>query len=167
MDILSFIGLFFLLLIASLFSFLETASVAISEHKLISLADEEIWASYALKLKQQLERVLIFSLFGNSFFNALVTTLSTMLVLKIFGAGHELVLSLSTLLVTLMIIIFSEAAPKIIASKAPVTVLRTVAVPLYFLFVVTQPLIWFIDKFVYFITTNNIYENNIIQEISL
>jgi Mg2+/Co2+ transporter CorB len=152
MDILSFIGLFFLLLIASLFSFLETASVAISEHKLISLADEEIWSSYALKLKQQLERVLIFSLFGNSFFNALVTTLSTMLVLKIFGAGHELVLSLSTLLVTLMIIIFSEAAPKIIASKAPVTVLRTVAVPLYFLFVVTQPLIWFIDKIVYFIT---------------
>ena len=57
MDILSFIGLFVLLLVASLFSFLETASVAISEHKLIALADEEVWASYALKLKRQLERV--------------------------------------------------------------------------------------------------------------
>ncbi len=148
----SLIGLFLLLLIASLFSFLETASVAISEHRLISLSEKQRWANYALILKRQLEKVLIFSLFGNSFFNALVTTLSTMLVLNIFGNGHQLILSMATLIVTLMIIIFSEAAPKIIASKAPVHVLKLVAIPLYYLFIVTKPLIWFIDKIVYAIT---------------
>lgn len=148
----SILGLFFLLLVASLFSFLETASVAISEHRLISLSEKHRWANYALILKRQLEKVLIFSLFGNSFFNALVTTLSTMLVLDIFGNGHQMILSIATLIVTLMIIIFSEAAPKIIASKAPLHVLKLVAIPLYYLFIVTKPLIWFIDKIVYAIT---------------
>lgn len=152
MLVFSLIGLFLLLLIASLFSFLETASVAISEHRLISLSEKQRWAHYALILKQQLEKVLIFSLFGNSFFNALVTTLSTMLVLNIFGNGHQLILSVATLIVTLMIIIFSEAAPKIIASKAPLHVLKFIAIPLYYLFIVTKPLIWFIDKIVYGIT---------------
>ena len=149
---LSVAGLFFLLLIASLFSFLETASVAISEHRLISLAGKHRWAHYALLLKKQLEQVLIFSLFGNSFFNALVTTLSTMLVLHAFGNDHQLILSAATLFVTLMIIIFSEAAPKIIASKIPLHVLKLIAFPLYYLFIVTKPLIWFIDKIVYAIT---------------
>ncbi len=152
MYLLSCLGLFILLLVASLFSFLETASVAVSEHRLISLAEKHKWAGYALLLKKQLEKVLIFSLFGNSFFNALVTTLSTMLVLQLFGSGHQLILSLATLFVTLMIIIFSEAAPKIIASKAPVHVLRLVSIPLYYLFIITKPLIWFIDVIVYGIT---------------
>ena len=76
--------------------------------------------------------MLIFSLFGNSFFNALVTTLSTMLVLKIFGTGHELVLSLSTLLVTLMIIIFQRLHLKLLHLKRLLLVLRAVAIPLYF-----------------------------------
>lgn len=147
-----FVGLFLLLLIASLFSFLETASVAISEHRLISLAQQKNWAKRALQLKHKLDAVLIFSLFGNSFFNALVTTLSTMLVLQIFGEGHQLILSLATLFVTLMIIIFSEATPKIIASKNPLLVLQLIAVPLYYLFVFSKPLIWLIDKVVYLIT---------------
>lgn len=149
--ILKIAGLFGLLLVASLFSFLETASVAISEHRLISLAGKEYWAVYALKLKRRLEPVLIFSLFGNSFFNALVTTLSTMLVMQLFARSH-LALTLATLIVTLMIIIFSEATPKIIAAKMPITVLKFVAIPLYYLFIVTQPLIWLIDKIVYIIT---------------
>ncbi len=152
MYIFYFIGLFILLLIASLFSFLETASVAISEHRLISLAESKNWAKRALQLKRQLEKVLIFSLFGNSFFNALVTTLSTMLVLQIFGEGHQLILSLATLFVTLMIIIFSEAAPKIIASKNPLLILKLVALPLFYLFIFSKPLIWLIDKIVYLIT---------------
>lgn len=152
MFLLSCVGLIVLLLIASLFSFLETASVAISEHRLISLSEKCIWASYALRLKKQLEKVLIFSLFGNSFFNALVTMLSTMLVLHLFGDGHQLILSFATLFVTLMIIIFSEATPKIIASKNPLLVLRLIAIPLYYLFILSKPLIWLIDRIVYMIT---------------
>ncbi|MEN9946734.1 MAG: hypothetical protein RLZZ293_1120 [Pseudomonadota bacterium] len=150
--IFNWLSLIVLLIIASLFSFLETASVAISEHKLISLAQTQLWATYALKLKRKLEQVLIFSLFGNSFFNALVSTISTMLVIKIFGDGQQLILSIATLIVTLLIIIFSEATPKIIASRDPVIVLRLIAIPLYFVFILTRPIIWLIDQIVYLLT---------------
>src|SRR5579863_6055535 len=59
------IVLLLVLLMGSLFSLLETAAVAISEHKLEALKDQKIWARYAYLLKKELEKVLIFSLFGN------------------------------------------------------------------------------------------------------
>jgi Mg2+/Co2+ transporter CorB len=152
MELFRLISLLILLLLASLFSFLETATVAISEHRLLVMAREHRWAQLALRLKHQLEQVLIFSLFGNSLFNAMLTTVSTMLVLDTFGGGNPWILPGSTLGVTLLIIIFSEAAPKIIAAKAPVAVLRIITIPLYYLFRLSRPLIWGIDKIVYLIT---------------
>lgn len=142
-------ALLLILFIASIFAALETATVAISEHRLIALSQERVWARYALKLKYELDRIIIFSLFGNSLFNAALTTLSTMLVIESFGDGGHLVLTAATLFVTLIIIIFSEATPKIIASKSPLNVLRFVAIPLYYVFLVCKPIIWLIDRIIY------------------
>lgn len=147
-----FLILLIVLLIASLFSCLETAVVAVSEHRLISLSRDHLWASYALKLKRNLDKVLIFSLFGNSLFNAALTTLSTMLFLEEFANSGHMMLTLITLFVTLIIIIFSEAAPKIIASKVSLQVLRWISIPLYYIFWLSSPVIWLIDRIVYAFT---------------
>lgn len=138
-----------ILFIASVFACLETATVAVSEHRLISLAKTKSWAKYALMLKKELDRILIFSLFGNSLFNAALTTLSTMLILEAVKDSGHWVLTVATLLVTLVIIIFSEATPKIIASKSPLNVLRFISMPLYYVFIVSKPIIWLIDRIVY------------------
>lgn len=145
---------FAVLLLASLFSLLETAIVAISEHKLKSLMATKVWASYAIKLKNQLEPVLIFSLFGNSLFNAIFTTITTVLVVDTLGnsISKNLVLPVVTLCVAIFIIIFSEATPKIIAAKSPAVILGVISIPLYYLFYILKPLIWLIDKIVYLIT---------------
>lgn len=142
------------LVLASLFSLLETATVAISEHRLEALKKQKIWAKYAFLLKQELEKVLIFSLFGNSLFNAIFTMLTTVLVAKIITkpSAGGIVLPITTLLIALFIIIFSEALPKIIAAKNPALVLKLIAVPLYFTFKICRPVVWLIDKIVYFIT---------------
>lgn len=149
MYILYFLTLLVVLLLASTFACLETAVVAVSEHRLLSLAQNNLWASYALRLKRQLEKILIFSLFGNSLFNAALTTLSTMLFLEAFTTSSHLMLTGITLLVTLIIIIFSEAAPKIIASKISLQVLRWIAIPMYYIFLLSSPVIWLIDRIVY------------------
>ncbi len=143
-----------ILVMASLFSFLETATVAISEHKLESLKDEKLWAYYAYKLKKRLEKVLIFSLFGNSLFNAIFTTLTTVLVAHLLHNRYEkgVILPLTTLFIALIIIIFSEAMPKIIAARNPTLTLKVVAIPSYYLFRVSSPVIWLIDKIVYSMT---------------
>ena len=141
------------LIIASLFSFLETATVAVSKHRLESLKEEAIWAKYAFLLKQNLEKVLIFSLFGNSLFNALFTTLTTVLILDLISGliPKELLLPVATLFIALFIIIFSEAVPKIIAAKSPINILRIISIPLYYVFIICKPIIWLIDKIVFVI----------------
>jgi Mg2+/Co2+ transporter CorB len=141
------------LVLASLFSFLETATVAISKHRLESLKNEAIWAKYAFLLKQNLEKVLIFSLFGNSLFNALFTTLTTVLILDLISGFmiKGLLLPITTLIIAFFIIIFSEAVPKIIAAKSPINTLKIISLPLYYVFIVCRPIIWFINKIVYVI----------------
>ncbi|MBP9742937.1 MAG: DUF21 domain-containing protein [Burkholderiales bacterium] len=142
-----------IIICASLFSFLETAMVAISEHKLKLLQNKFKWAKYAYKLKQQLNSVLIFSLFGNSLFNAVFTTLTTMLItVLLYNLSAQLVLPAATLLVAFIIIIFSEALPKIIASKSPLQTLRIVIYPAYYLFIISKPLVWLLDKMIHYMT---------------
>lgn len=146
--------LLLILLIASLFSFLETAVVAVSEHKLDALREEKTWARYAYLLKNELEKVLIFSLFGNSLFNAIFTTLTTVLVAGIVHnkSRSDIILPITTLFIALVIIIFSEAVPKVIAARNPTQVLKIIALPLYYVFKICKPIIWLIDKLVYSIT---------------
>lgn len=147
--------IFTVLVIASLFSLLETATVAISIYKLDALKEKYIWALYAYKLKKKLELILIFSLFGNSLFNAILTTYTTVIITSLFHnfGSSNLILAISTLIVTFMIIVFSEALPKIIAARIPLTVLKYVSIPMYYTFVILQPLIWLIHKFIYGITS--------------
>lgn len=141
------------LFIGSLFSALETATVAISEYRLISLQEEHLWARYAYKLKQELNKVLLFSLFANSLFNTIFTTLSTIVMSALLINLHlHYILPLSTLIVAFFIIIFSEAVPKIIAAKSPVNTLKLIAIPMYYLFMVCRPIVFFISHIVFQIT---------------
>ena len=146
------LALFLALICGAIFSSVETAIVAIPESKLTSLAKRDLWAKYALKLKKELQKVLIFNLFGNSLANAALTTVSTAVFLSALGDVSSLSLTLVTLFITFVIIVFSEATPKVIASKSPTKVLRIFALPIYSLFILSKPVIWFIDLIVYSIT---------------
>lgn len=151
--LISVILVLFVLLIASLFSFLETAIVAVSEYRLKALKEKYIWAKFAYKLKKELNQVLIFSLFGNSLANTAFTTLSTFLLVSALGLiSQDLVLPFATIIIALFIIIFSEALPKIIAAKVPILTLKLVAIPAYYLFFLSRPVIWLIDKLILAIT---------------
>jgi Mg2+/Co2+ transporter CorB len=146
-------SLIIILFIASLFSALETATVAISEHRLLSLQSGHLWARYAYKLKSDLNKVLLFSLFANSLFNTIFTAISTIIVTALLYQLHsEYILPISTLIIAFFIIIFSEAIPKIIAAKAPIATLKLIAIPMYYLFLVCRPIVLFINQIVYQIT---------------
>jgi Mg2+/Co2+ transporter CorB len=151
--LLSLIGIFIVLAIGGLFSFLETATVAVSEYRLKALKEKHLWASYAYKLKLELNQVLIFSLFGNSLANTVFTTLSTFLLVHVLRDVDEgLILPIATVIVALLIIIFSEALPKIIAAKSPILTLKIVSIPAYYVFIVSRPIIWLIDRMILTIT---------------
>ena len=150
-----------ILIIASLFSLLETSVVSITEYKLKMLKEKYLWAKYAYKLKHELNKVLIFSLFGNSLFNAAFTTITTVLVADLLiDFTRGIILPLTTILIAFIIIVFSEALPKIIAAKSPVVVLSFIAIPLYYIFIFSKPIIWALDRIVYTITKLFSINNN-------
>lgn len=149
----SLILILIVLAVAGLFSCLETATIAVSEYSLKSLKERHLWAAFAYRLKQELNQILIFSLFGNSLANTAFTTLSTFLIVSFLHPSEQKVLlPVITLIIALFIIIFSEALPKIIAAKAPVLTLKIVAIPAYYIFIVSRPVIWMIDRLIYYIT---------------
>lgn len=152
MQLTLYIALIFALMCGAMFSSVETAIVAIPESKLVSLAKQSLWAEYAIKLKSELQKVLIFNLFGNSLANAALTTVSTAIFVEALGGASPVILTLVTLLITFIIIIFSEATPKVIASKSPTNILKILAIPTYYMFIVSKPVIWIIDRIVYLIT---------------
>ncbi len=146
-ELITVLLLVLVLIVAGLFSFLETATVAISEYKLKALQEKHLWAKYAYKLKQHLNQVLIFSLFGNSLFNAIFTMLTTILVSTLLkNIMSNFLLPLTTIAIAFLIIIFSEALPKIIAAKSPMTILKFITIPLYGVFYICRPIIWVLDK---------------------
>ena len=141
-----------ILLVASLFSFLEISIISISKHKLKILKSANKWAVYAEKLKDQTNDVLVFSLFGNSLFNAIFTVLNTSVITNYFSnVSSTILLPITTFIISIIIIILSEAVPKIIATKSPDMVLRYIAIPLYYIFYLSKGIIYLINVIISYI----------------
>ncbi|PIE15694.1 MAG: hypothetical protein CSA68_05810 [Rhodobacterales bacterium] len=99
-----------LLLLSGFFSGSETALTAASRGKLRSKADKgDARAAIALKLTEDTERLIGAVLLGNNLVNILAASLATALFTRLFGDGG---VALATLVMTLLVLIFSEVLPK-------------------------------------------------------
>jgi Mg2+/Co2+ transporter CorB len=86
-------------------------------------------------------------LLGNNLINAAATTIATVIAIRLFGEG-ELVLSLSTVAVAFLLLVFSEIAPKVIGASYPERVALSASHILVPLLKIIGPLVWFINLFV-------------------
>jgi Mg2+/Co2+ transporter CorB len=145
--------LFITIFLGGMFSCLEIATVAIQEVRLKVLKKRYKWAQYAYLLKQELSKVLIFSLFGNSLANAIFTSLTTYIMVGLLSnLFKNFGLPIITIFIAFFIIIFSEALPKIIASRSPVMIMKILAIPMYYLFIISKPIVIMIDFIIMLIT---------------
>ena len=112
-----------------------------------------MWARYAYKLKSDINKILLFSLFANSLFNTIFTTISTIILSNLlFHLKLPYILPVTTVVIAFFIIIFSEAVPKIIAAKSPMMTLKLIAIPMYYIFITCRPIVFLINQIVYQIT---------------
>ncbi|NDR58226.1 HlyC/CorC family transporter [Aliiruegeria sabulilitoris] len=110
-------GIFCLLVLSGFFSGSETALTAASRGKLRSMADRGSGgASTALDLKEDNERLIGGILLGNNLVNILATSLATALFTSLFGDSG---VALATLVMTLLVLIFSEVLPKTYSINDP------------------------------------------------
>ena len=109
--------LFILILLSAFFSSSETGLMSLNRYRLKHMADKgQRGARLAQALLDRPDRLLGLILLGNNFVNILASALATIVALRIFG---EAGIAIATGLLTLVILIFAEVAPKTLAALHP------------------------------------------------
>ncbi|MDD5612917.1 MAG: CNNM domain-containing protein, partial [Gallionella sp.] len=116
----SLLAILLLLLICSaFFSGSETSMMAINRHRLNHLLRKgNKSAKLTAQLLGKVDKLLGSILLGNTLLNVAAATLTEFIVLRLYG-HNELAMLTGTLLITLMLLIFAEILPKIIAASYP------------------------------------------------
>lgn len=135
--------LIFLLLASGFFSASETAMMAINRYRLRHrVRKKERAAMRVSRLLERPDRLLSVILIGNTFANILASSVATVLVINLYG---EVGVVPFTLLLALIVLIFSEIVPKTIAVFNPERIAFPAARILIFLLKIFYPIVWCVN----------------------
>lgn len=132
----------FLVMMSAYFSATETAFSSLNKTRLKTLAEKgSAKAVLAHRLSEQYDKLISTILIGNNIVNIATASMGTVLFVRHFGDAGA---TLSTIVVTIVVLIFGEISPKSIAKDCPekfamfsapfINVLIWIFTPLNFLF---------------------------------
>jgi len=129
-----------LLVLSAFFSGSETALMSLNRYQLRHKARQgHRGAKLAEQLLQRPDRLIGLILLGNNLVNFSAASLVALIALRI---GGQPAVALGTLILTLVVLIFSEAAPKTLAALHPERVAFPAAIIYYPLLKLTYPIVW-------------------------
>jgi Mg2+/Co2+ transporter CorB len=136
------------LVLSALLSGSETALTTASRARLHALAERgATGAAAALALTEDKERLIGAILLGNNSVNILAASLATALFTRVFGDGG---VALATVVMTVLVLVFSEVMPKTYAIANPEATALRVAAPVGRLVRALAPLVdavrWFVRR---------------------
>ena len=144
----SIIIIFFLLIISGLLSGSETSITSVSKSKIHKLSNRgDVRAKKVLKLIEKKNDLVSSILIGNNIINILASVLATALLIKYYGDKGILY---STVVMSALIVIFSEVFPKNYALLKPDRFVLTMSGPLTIFSKLLLPFILFL-RFINFI----------------
>lgn len=154
-----------LVLLSAFFSATETAFSSLNKVRLKYLANNgNKKAQKTLKLADDFTSLLSTILIGNNIVNITASSLSTVLFINMFGENG---VSLSTLVMTIIILIFGEITPKSIAKEMPESYAMTVCSIISVLNTILKPVNFFFDRikrFASLVFKNKEEDNSMISE---
>ncbi len=121
------------------------------------LKDKEKNAAKVSKLKTNLDRLISTVLIGTNLVTTLASSIATAYALQVFGPSA---VSLTSAIMTILIIIFSEIIPKTYAALKPKQVAQSSAIPILILQTLLFPVVWIFDRLSDFI---NFFEKRILK----
>jgi len=135
--------LVFLIFLSAFFSASEIAVISINRYRLKHLADNGNRAAKIIsRLLEHPDRLLGVILLGNNLVNNSAAAIATLLAIRLYG---ESAIYASTLILTIVILIFAEVGPKTLAVINPEKVAFPAAFILKPLQTVSYPVIWLIN----------------------
>jgi Mg2+/Co2+ transporter CorB len=136
--------LFILIIFSGFFSSSETGLMSLNRYRLKHLANKKNrGAMLALELLKRPDRLLGLILLGNNFVNILAAAIATIIGMRLLG---EAGLAVATGLLTLVILIFAEVAPKTMAAIHPERIAFIAAYVYTPLLKILYPLIFLINS---------------------
>ena len=110
-------ALILLIILSGMFSASETGMMMLNRYKLRHLAKSgHSGAQRASRLLERPDRLIGLILLGNNFVNIAASSLATLIALRVLG---EAGIAVAPLLLTVVILIFAEVAPKTLAALQP------------------------------------------------
>ena len=132
-----------LILLSAFFSGSEISYASASDVKLRKAAEnakkKNSKETYANQIKDDYENALISILIGNNLVNIASSAVATVIAIGLMGDAGA---GVATLIMTVIIIIFGEITPKIVAARKPEDFAFAAAVPLHWFTVITKPLVY-------------------------
>jgi Mg2+/Co2+ transporter CorB len=139
-----FTALIFLLVLSAFFSSSETGLMTLNRYRLKHLAKaKHPGAMRAQRLLERPDRLIGLILVGNNFVNVLASAIATVIGLRLYG---DVGIAIATGILTLVVLIFSEVAPKTLAALHP----ERIAFPAAFIYIpllkLLYPLVWIVNQ---------------------
>lgn len=132
--------LLFLILLSAFFSGSEIGMMSLNRYRLRTLVRKKVRGAIRVdRLLKRPDRLLSVILIGNTFANILASAVATVLAVRWFG---DMGVAIATVVLTLIILIFAEIAPKTVAALYPQRVAWFVSLPLNLLLRVFSPFVW-------------------------
>lgn len=135
--------LLFLIIASAYFSSSETAMMSLNRYRMKHLQRTgHAGAKRASKLLEAPDRLIGVILIGNNFVNILAASIATSIAIALFGRPEPLI---TTGLLTIVILVFSEVTPKTIAALHPERIAYPSSYLLLVLLKLLYPLVWLIN----------------------
>ena len=134
------ISIVLLLILSGIFSATETAFTSVSKIKMKNLAsDDNESAELVLEITENFDKFLTTILIGNNIANIATTSIATLLFIEIYGKYGA---TISTVVVTVLVLVFGEISPKNIAKDKAEGISLFMAPIVKVLMILFTPLNW-------------------------
>lgn len=134
-----------LIILSALFSSSETSMMALNRYRLKhQVKSGHKGAKLAQKLLESPDRLLGVILLGNNFVNIFASSIATIIAMKLVG---EAGIALAAGLLTMVVLVFAEVAPKTLAALFPEKIAYPAAYVLTPLLKLLSPIVWLVNFF--------------------
>lgn len=141
----AYVVIFVMICLSAYFSASEIAFNSANKMRLRRASESgSFTARVAYRICDKFTTSLSAILIGNNLANIAVSTCTTLIVMNLFKNNVALASTISTILITVVILIFGEIVPKVLAKQNADTVVRIVAIPTRILTIILSPFVFIV-----------------------
>ena len=141
------LSILILVLLSMFFSLAETAFVSVPEEKLFKMSqDGDKRAKMTLNLLSNKDKIISIALLCDNISNIAASSISAVFFADLFGEYDEIGILLSTIIMTILVFVFGEVLPKMIAMRQATRVALSITPLFICLSRILLPVLWIINK---------------------